>query len=154
MNTELFSRIADAIEAHPQQFSMRYWHTTLTGEFITTGFVERVKKHLGIMPASCETAHCVGGWADFLTHGVRALYHPERSAGWARQLLGLTALEARLVFFGWWPEQYCGPTGTGESATAEQAVAYLREIVRTGQIPQRSVGIRLFESGISRMFGI
>ena len=84
----LMRAVADAIEAHPEQYEQEMWSTV----------------------TACGTAYCVGGWACILAYGASALSDPRGSEyahgryieDEASDLLGLPAEETELLFHSQW----------------------------------------------------
>lgn len=141
LNNKLFNKIAAAIEAHPEQFSMKFWHTVRPGfKSIDVRYLRRVQIGEIQLPADRDTAHCVGGWADFLTAGRDSLSHPGGTFDRAATALGITDAPAAFrLFYGYWPKRYCGRTPDGRLdgiwASPAQAAAYLHKIAEVGSLP-------------------
>ena len=142
MNTNLMSRIADAIEAEPRAY--RQYRFGLSHPF--TG--EPV-------PPACDTPACVAGWACWLEDGGAPCPDARHGiSGRAEVLLDLTNEDACMLFAASWPVAWADragvrvappqvvrgrfgapPAGRFFRPDAKQAVPILRRMAADGTVP-------------------
>lgn len=99
MNTDLMLKVADHIEAHPEQYNQEVW---VKSKFRQTFTVDGMK---GYDAADCGTQACIAGWACFLAEpdqvaAAKAAADPQFGliAETARALLDLAEPEAEWLF--------------------------------------------------------
>ena len=105
MNKELLCKIADAIEAAPEEFDQAAWGT------------------------GCGTPRCVAGWAITLCEDPDYCTGEDVADG-AREVLGLTQYQRHNLFAANWPDWWVHGVFRGGyiQPTAEQAAYVLREL--------------------------
>ena len=135
MNTALFLQVADAIETHPERFSLDIWFYSPTkayGDEKTGWWFEQ-------LTTECDTTACVAGWVNALTRGVNAA-----DTFRAARLLGVPEPMARARLFGagdlsiWadvaheygWNVTGYGAVADWRDIEAHQAADVLRRVAR------------------------
>lgn len=124
MNIRLLRKIAKAIQVpeNKGQFSMDYWHRFKgKGEEEEVGVLCSLPEEKRI---SCNTTHCIAGWAQVLDPKRNCHEYAEYDA---QQLLGLTNDQAsRLFYADAWPKGF-----GGWRATRAQAAARIERFIQT-----------------------
>lgn len=133
MNVRLLRKIAKVIQEKPRQFNMTYWHRN---ENVA---MERIRawdfksfESLCDIPAdkqiSCDTTHCIAGWAQVLAPNRKCSIPASEDA---QRLLGLTEQQAsRLFFADCWPKEFLGTKHIWRMSPAK-AAARIEHFIKT-----------------------
>lgn len=134
MNVKLLKQIAEVIIEKPRQFNMHYWHRNekVRAKNIDFG-VDKDYEALCDLPAekqiSCDTTHCIAGWAQALSPNRKCKSPAEKDA---RRLLEITpSMAKRLFFCNLWPDQFRGKRGDLWKPTRQQAVGRINHFIAT-----------------------
>lgn len=117
-NTALFDRIADAIEAHPEQYDQNVW------VYVEEDWKDGDDRFQLLLENRCGTRACVAGWAIALGRSGRpATELVGDMEDQAASLLGLTEEEGESLFMAYW-----------DAPSGETVPEALRRIGRGGDI--------------------
>lgn len=133
MNTKLLRKIAKVIIEKPRQFNMDKWHNNekVKGEDKLRG---KYKYYYALCDfpkekqISCDTTHCIGGWAQALSPDRNCEVAAEKDA---KRLLEITLSQAdRLFYCDNWPEQFQGKRVLWKP-TRRQAADRIEHFIKT-----------------------
>jgi hypothetical protein len=134
MNVRLLRKIAKVIQEKPRQFKMTYWHNN---DAVITDMRARGDwrslEALYVLPKekqkSCDTTHCIAGWAQVISKDRNCKWPAEQDA---RRLLELSKSQAsRLFFANEWPYQFRGVKDDWKMSPAK-AAARIEHFIKTG----------------------
>jgi len=100
MNIRLLRKIAELIVEKPKEFNMAYWHVNPEISACALSELPKGKR------ISCETAHCIAGWAQALSSDRQSKINASDDA---QRILKITPSQAKRLFYvDGWPEKFRG----------------------------------------------
>lgn len=113
VNKELFEKIADHIEIHPDQWSQETW--------VDNGLHGHVGPGNVLDPYDCGTSACIAGWAVMLSRQPI----PNEWTMKGAELLGLQLSDAHTLF-----DEYWRPAGYSDDNAVDINAKYAAEALR------------------------